>query len=109
MEPKYSGEQKAAAVERVKAVESRRAVAQSIGATETTIRRWCQAASVSSRRTSRRRSQGQPGGKAAKPAAVTSMRNLALAGLRRVPDLPADHRDWVTDLLVRVLDAESRR
>jgi hypothetical protein len=37
------------------------------------------------------------------------MRDLALAGLRRVPDLPADHRDWVTDLLVRVLDAESRR
>jgi len=29
--------------------------------------------------------------------------------LRRVPDLPEDHRQWVTDLLVRVLDAESRR
>ena len=89
--------------------ESRRAVAAAVGATETTIRRWCQAASVSSRRTSRRRSQGQPGGKAANPAAVTSMRDLALAGLRRVPDLPEDHRQWVTDLLVRVLDAESRR
>ena len=109
MEPKYNVEQKAAAIERVRAGESRRAVAQSIGATETTIRRWCQAASVSSRSKSRRRSQGKPGGKTANVPAVASMRDLALDGLRRVPDLPEDHRSWVTDLLVRVLDSESRR